>query len=85
MRVWTVLQFFVILMALPGCYADPFQNPGSWAMTGASRSNIAVQSGAPSQLITIRMAWLRPPRSIRRWGGRAAPPQGCRRHRRLHR
>jgi hypothetical protein len=51
MRVWTVLQLFVILTALAGCYADPFQNPGSWAMTGASRKNIAVQSAAPSQLI----------------------------------
>ena len=51
MRVWTALQFFVILTALAGCYPDPFQNPGSWAMTGASRRNIAVQSDAPSQLI----------------------------------
>lgn len=51
MRIWTALQFFVIVAALAGCYPDPYQNPGSWAMTGASRKNIAVQSAAPSQLI----------------------------------
>jgi hypothetical protein len=51
MRVWNALQLLIILTALAGCYPDPFQNPGSWAMTGASRRNIAVQSAAPSQLI----------------------------------
>jgi hypothetical protein len=51
MRVLTVLQLFVLLIALAGCYPDPFQNPGSWAMTGAPRKNIAAQSAAPSQLI----------------------------------
>jgi hypothetical protein len=51
MRVSIGLQFLFILIALAGCYPDPFQNPNNWAMTGASRRNIAIQSAAPSQLI----------------------------------
>jgi len=51
MRIWTVLQFLLLTLCLAGCYPDPFQNPGDWSMTGASRKNIAVQVATPSQLI----------------------------------
>ncbi len=51
MRIWIVLQFMVIGAALAGCYADPYQNPKNWAMNGAPRKDVAVQSAVPSQLI----------------------------------
>jgi hypothetical protein len=52
MRFWTVLQLLALSVSLSGCYLDPFQNPGNWSMTGASRKNIAVQVATPSQLIS---------------------------------
>jgi hypothetical protein len=45
------MQLLVLIIGLTGCYTDPFQNPGDWSMTGASRKNTAVQVAAPSQLI----------------------------------
>lgn len=56
MRVWVALQLVAMTFALAGCYADPFQNPGNWSMTGASRKNIAVQTATPSQLISGQQA-----------------------------
>ena len=46
-----ILLFFLMLA---GCYLDPYQNPGDWAMTGASRKNIATQAAYPSDLIAGR-------------------------------
>jgi hypothetical protein len=51
MRLWTILQFLALTVCLAGCYPDPFQNPGDWSMTGASRKNTAAQVETPSQLI----------------------------------
>ncbi len=42
----------VLLLALGGCYADPYKNPNDWSMTGATRENIAVQVADPSDLIS---------------------------------
>jgi hypothetical protein len=33
----------LLCVSLTGCYPDPYQNPGDWSMTGASRENTAVQ------------------------------------------
>lgn len=52
MRVLMATPLLILLIGLAGCYADPFQNPGDWSMTGASRKNTAVQVATPSQLIS---------------------------------
>ncbi len=38
-------------VSLAGCYPDPFQNPGDWAMTSAPRENLAAQVADPSELL----------------------------------
>ncbi len=49
MRYCAVLIF---LLGLAGCYADPYQNPYDWAITGAAQKNIAVMAADPSDLIS---------------------------------
>jgi hypothetical protein len=51
MRVWNAVLSCILMLGLSGCYADPFQNPGNWSMTGAPRKNVAAQAARPSDLI----------------------------------
>jgi hypothetical protein len=43
-----------MLLSLSGCVLDPFQRPGTWSMTGASREDIAQQAANPADLISGR-------------------------------
>jgi len=44
----------VICLGLTGCYAEPFQNPGDWAPTGAAREDLAMQAANKDDLLAGR-------------------------------
>jgi len=44
----------VLCLGLTGCYLEPFQNPGSWAPTGASNEDLAMQAANKDDLLTGR-------------------------------
>jgi hypothetical protein len=56
MRCSAVLTLLFSAGLLSGCAGafDPYQRPGNWAMTGASRENIAQQAAYPSDLLSGR-------------------------------
>ncbi len=44
----------VLCLALTGCYAEPFQNPGDWAPTGAAKEDLAMQAADKDDLLAGR-------------------------------
>ena len=54
MRISALCLLAIFSLSLTACAGalDPFQRPGNWAMTGASRQNLAVQVATPSDLIS---------------------------------
>jgi type IV pilus biogenesis protein CpaD/CtpE len=54
MRTPALFLLAIIGLALTGCEGalDPFQRPGNWAMTGAARQNLAVQTATPADLLS---------------------------------
>jgi hypothetical protein len=53
-RVSILIPLSVMSIGLTSCYPDPFENPGDWSMTGASRQNIAAQAANPVDLLNGR-------------------------------
>ena len=51
LRLRNLLMVSAASFGLTGCYGDPFQNPGDWAMTGAPRENLAQQTAQKSDLL----------------------------------
>ncbi len=54
MRSWDLFLLSILALPLTGCYPDPYQNPGNWSMTGASRKNIVQQAANPADLLSGR-------------------------------
>jgi hypothetical protein len=50
MRVYVIIGLLASCLSLSGCY-EPFQNPGDWSATGATREDTAQQIANPSDLI----------------------------------
>jgi len=44
----------ILCLGLAGCYAEPFQNPGDWAPTGAAREDLAIQAANKDDLLAGR-------------------------------
>jgi hypothetical protein len=44
----------VLCIGLTGCYAEPFQNPGDWAPTGAAKEDLAMQAADKDDLLAGR-------------------------------
>jgi type IV pilus biogenesis protein CpaD/CtpE len=51
MQKWAAL---LLCLGLTACYLDPYDNPGNWSLTGATRRNIAAQAANPSDLINAK-------------------------------
>jgi type IV pilus biogenesis protein CpaD/CtpE len=51
MRRSTMVLLAFAAIGLAGCYPDPFQNPGDWAMNASPLENTAQQVADPTELL----------------------------------